>query len=48
VNTRLLLEWLDEYASGMLRDNEPHALCDHVWQTRNIILRLEEWKGQKA
>jgi hypothetical protein len=40
------LEWLEQYASGMQRDGEPHPLCDHIWQTRNIILRLEEWKAK--
>jgi hypothetical protein len=41
------LAWLAQYADGMQRDGEPPALCDHLWQTRNIILRLEEWKAKK-
>jgi hypothetical protein len=41
------LEWLEEYATGMQNAGEPIPLCDHLWQTRNIILRLEEWKAKR-
>jgi hypothetical protein len=41
------LEWLERKAIAMLNDGEPTPLCDHIWQTRNIILRLNEWKAKR-
>jgi hypothetical protein len=47
VNDEDGLEWLARKAVEMLNAGEPTQLCDHVWQTRNIILRLAEWKAKK-
>ena len=45
MNTRLLLEWLKEYAADMRDRGRPWAAIDAIEHTRNIIEREE---GEKA
>ena len=42
VNTRLLLEWLKEYADYMRATGEPWAYIDRVDSARRIIQHREE------
>ena len=45
MNTRLLLEWLNEYAADMRTRGRPRAAIDHIEHTINVIEREE---GEKA
>jgi hypothetical protein len=42
VNTRLLLEWLNEYADMMRDLGRPFSKVDKLHQAYNVILREEE------
>jgi hypothetical protein len=47
VNTRLLLEWLNEYANDMRADREPRAGIGHIEAARMVIERREERKAKR-
>jgi hypothetical protein len=45
VNTRLLLEWLAEYAARMAAEKRPRAEISGVEHGLNIIQRIEKGRG---
>ena len=46
MNTRLLIEWLKEYADCMRATGEPQAGIGHIEAARMIIERREQRKGE--